>query len=221
LFESGDALPEEIAERLALARERQSWLGRIRAALKARDLTAIERLVELAPPGAVDRMSESERARIGRMTARKRALARLRKAIQSGDDARILQAMHEVERAGARIDDAQTWNVIQRVVERAGLVEQIVAAGSADPVDDRQLSRLLPVARMMAMQDHPAFTGDVSWAALEGHVARGAALRRIRRAIDHGDPKAIRAAAFPDITGALDILATREREIVERSRRVR
>jgi hypothetical protein len=138
--------------------------------------------------------------------------------MRTGNDTRILTALHEVERVGARIDDRVTWSAVRDVVERASLVERILDAASSRPVDDHQLAHLLPIAKTMGLMHDPAFHDDYAWDRLQKIVLRGASLRRIRRAIATDDDRVIRQAAFPDVTGTIASLTEEERERVEAAR---
>ncbi|HWV36002.1 MAG TPA: hypothetical protein VNZ55_10220 [Thermomicrobiales bacterium] len=215
LFDAGAALPHAARDRVMLARDRLAWIVQVRAALKDRDADALERLSRSAPAGGMDRLGRGERTRAELIVRRTKALDQLERAMRAGNDARVLKALHEVEQSGARIDDRMTWMTVRHVVERASLVEKIVEAASAVPVDDRSLAHLLPVARTTGLMADPAFKGDFAWPRLEGLVVRGAALRRIRRALETDDDRAIRLAAFPDVAGALGVLTDDERARVE------
>src|SRR5690606_21057180 len=122
------------------------------------------------------------------------------------------------ERVGARIENPATWAAVQTVLERATLIEQIIDAADADPPDDRQLAHLLPVAKTMGIARDLALQGEYALERLEAAVLRGAAVRRIRAAIAADDDQAIRQAAWPDVTGAVDMLMDEERERLEQAR---
>lgn len=218
LFDAGAALPPSVRERVILARNRQEWVTQVRGALRRRDADALERLSTASPDGGMGRLGRGERTRAERLVRRKTALARLETAMRTGNDARILEALHEVEQSGARIEDRVMWEMVRNVVERASLVERILAAATASPVDDRSLAYLLPMAKATGLMGDPAFQGDLAWSRLEAMVVRGAAVRRIRRALEGGDDLAIRRAAFPDVTGALEELTEWERARVEAAR---
>lgn len=219
LFGDAASVPDRVRERVALARTRRTWMANVRATLKARDVDGLVRLFSNAPRGAASRLSATERNRAVRMMEREAALQDLAGAIGTGNDSRMLAALQEVERVGARIEDRQMWASIQRVVERASVVEQIVAAGSADPIDDRALARLLPVARMMGLRHDPALVDALSWDRLNAQVVRAAAARRIRRAIATDDDRVIRRTAFPDPADAIALLSEPERARVAASRK--
>jgi hypothetical protein len=218
LFEAGSALPASVRGRVLLARDRVRWIAAVRAALKARNVAVLARLFASRPQGGVDRLSTSERKRADRMIQQRAALDGLEGAMRTGNDLRILTALHEVERVGARIEDRETWAAVRDVVERASLVERIIEAASGRPVDDRQLAYLLPVAKTMGLMHNPAFHGAYAWDRLQAIVLQGASLRRIRRAIATDDDRVIRQAAFPDVTGAVAMLTNEERARVEVAR---
>lgn len=215
VFDGGTALPPSARDRVMLARDRKSWLAKVRHALRARDAGVLEGLARSSPMGGMERLGRGERARAERLVRRKTALDRLERAMRTGNDARILEALHEVEQSGARIEDRLTWSTVRNVVERASLVERILEAAMASPVDDRSLAHLLPVAKTMGLMADPAFQDEYAWSRLEALVVRGAAVRRIRRALATDDDRAIRRAAFPDVAGALEALTETERARIE------
>lgn len=93
-----------------------------------------------------------------------------------------------------------------------------MAAATANPPDDRQLAHLLPVVKRLGLQRDKALESRFTVADLEEMVLRGAAMRRIRRAIRDDDDQAIRQAAYPDVTGALALLTETERRRIEEAR---
>jgi hypothetical protein len=76
--------------------------------------------------------------------------------------------------------------------------------------------------KRLGLQRDTLLTSQFTFEDLQSMVLRGAAVRRIRRAIRDDDDQAIRQAAYPDVTGALTLLSNRERARVEeaRSRRI-
>lgn len=218
LFGEEGSLPVAVRARVALARERLAWISDVRSALKARNPRELARLFAAEPEGASARLGATERARALRTLEQQAALDALQGAMRDGNDATILQALHVIERVGARIEDRFLWSALQGVMNRATVIESIVNAANARPVDDRQLAHLLPVARTMGLMHDPVLKGDLAWRRLQALVARGSAVRRIRRAIQTDDDRAIRAAAYPDLSGAIDDLTAAERERVEAAR---
>jgi hypothetical protein len=76
----------------------------------------------------------------------------------------------------------------------------------------------LPVARTLGLAHDPQLTGDLAFERLEAEVQRGAALRRIRKAIASGDDVAIRQAAWPDVADAHGALTPEELARIEAAR---
>ncbi|HEV2073581.1 MAG TPA: hypothetical protein VGR29_08075, partial [Thermomicrobiales bacterium] len=215
LFVDGSGVPTHVRSRLMLARERVAWISDVRTALKRRNARELARLYASEPEGGLDRLRASERTRASRMLRQQAALDALQGAMQTGNDISIVEALHAIERTGARIEDRFAWTAVQGVMRRATLIESIVAAANADPADDRQLAHLLPAAKTMGLMHDPLLQGELAWDRLQEVVVRGAALRRIRRAIAADDDRAIRKAAFPDVTAALQQLTTEERARVD------
>ena len=222
LFGEDAALPDDLRARVALARTRSRWVDEVRGVLKRRDARALESLLAGEPKDGLAHLSRGERARVLRLIERQAALDDLHEALRQGSSERILKALNTIDRSGARIENPSMWAAVQSVLERATVIEQIVAAASADPPDDRELAHLLPLAKRLGLQRDPALARRYAFNDLETMVLRGAAARRIRRAIRDDDDAAIRQAAYPDVTGALSLLTDEERERVDtaRSRRI-
>ncbi len=222
LFGEDAALPDDLRGRVELARTRSRWVDEVRGVLKRRDARALESLLAGEPKDGLAHLSRGERARVLRLIERQAALDDLHEALRQGSSERILKALNTIDQSGARIENPSMWAAVQSVLERATVIEQIVAAASADPPDDRELAHLLPLAKRLGLQRDPALTRRYAFNDLETMVLRGAAARRIRRAIRDDDDAAIRQAAYPDVTGALSLLTDEERERVDtaRSRRI-
>ncbi len=222
LFGEDAALPDDLRARVELARTRSRWVDEVRGVLKRRDARALESLLAGEPKDGLAHLSRGERARVLRLIERQAALDDLHEALRQGSSERILKALNTIDQSGARIENPSMWAAVQSVLERATVIEQIVAAASADPPDDRELAHLLPLAKRLGLQRDPALTRRYAFNDLETMVLRGAAARRIRRAIRDDDDAAIRQAAYPDVTGALSLLTDEERERVDtaRSRRI-
>jgi len=218
LFGGPEAVPTAVRHRVNLATARLAWIRDVRAGLKQRNVIELARLFATAPPGGAERLSAAERQRAERMIQQQAALDGLETAIRTGNDGEILTSLHEVERVGARIEDAFIWSSLRHVVERASLVERILDAARADPVDDRQLAHLLPVAKTLGLMHDPSFHDDVAWDMLELRVMQGAAMRRIRRALATDDDHLIAQTAWPDVAGAVPLLTSAERLRVEDAR---
>jgi hypothetical protein len=215
LFGAPGTLPDEAHRRIALARQRTQWVQEVRSALKRRRVRDLASLFLAPPEGGPERLSAAERQRTERLIERQAALDELQLAMKSGDDNAVLSALNTIERVGARIDDRFTWGTVQGVVERATVIEDIVTAATAEPVDDRQLAHLLPVAKSLGLAHDPRLRDELAFERLERLVLRGAAVRRIRNAITQNDDAAIRQAAYPDVADAHAALTFAERERVE------
>lgn len=210
LFGQDATLPDDARARIDLARARLAWLDQVRQALRRRDARTLAPLFLSPPDGAMGRLAVTERTRANRLIERQAALDALQLAMRSEDDAAILTALHAIERVGARLEDRFTWGAVRRVVERATVIENIIAAATANPPDDRQLATLLPVAKTLGLARDPQLTGELAFERLEAQVLRGAALRRIRKAIASGDDVVIRQAAWPDVADAHSALTPGE-----------
>lgn len=215
LFGEAGALPDDLRARVALAGVRSRWVAEVRAVLKRRDVGALEALLADEPENGLDKLSRGERARVLRLIERKTALDSLHAALREGDSDRILKALRSIEQSGARIENPATWSAVQGVLERATVIERILEAASSNPPDDRELAHLLPVARRLGLERHPTLTRDFSFQDLQDMVVRGAALRRIQRAIRDDDDQAIRQAVTPDVADALSLLSAAERRRVD------
>lgn len=221
VFERVDELPAIVRDRVRLAGERQEWLARVRKALRQRHAKRLRDLRAIEPNNASAQLGRSERERLDRIVERDEAVQALANAIREQDDTRIVVALGMVEKSGARVDDAAMWHRLQHVVEKRTLIENILAAAAAQPPEDRQLAHLLPAAKRLGLMHDPAIRDIWGWDDLEAIVARGAAVRRIRTALKSGDDRRIRLAAFPDLTGAIELLTDRERRRVESVRPAR
>ena len=176
------------------------------------DGAVLRQLLSDTPDGALQRLTEVERRRIERVTAREAAVARLERALREGPDREVVVAMAEVERAGAPFSDLLDWTAVRGVVDRLTLADALREAAAADPPDTARLARLLPAARAAL----GGATGDdgPDWAALEQSVLRAAHLARLREAIASDNDGQIASAADPDPYGAIDLLSPNEHERV-------
>jgi len=211
VFEQGRELPEDVRNRIDLAHRRVTWRVDVRHALKSKNVSSLEDLFQNPPALAIDRLSMSERRRTRRLIEQRRALDTLRDAIRDKDDAKIVTALNHVERVGARIEDRHTWNAIQVVVERASLVEDILTAAKATPIDVGRLAQLVPAGKTLGVHQDPRLRGEFSLARLEERLVRHAHTTRIRAAIARDDDTAIVVAAVPDPYGVLDEMDEGER----------
>ena len=218
VFEDIRSLPVAMRSRIDLARERLKWVDDVREQLRSRDAEALEPLIKNEPEGGRQRLGESERARVRQLIDRRRAIGELERSIRSGNTPRVVSALAAVEKSGAIIEDRELWIAVRRIIERADLVKAAIDAADKEPPDDRALAAILPRIKEQGIAHDPALRGDYSLDRLEAIILRGAAVRRIRRGIDHNDDRAIRLAAFPDTTGALSLLTPEERQRVEVAR---
>ena len=215
-------LDEAVRERIRLAERRVAWLAQVRAALKKRHVDDLSRHFTNPPAGGPERLSAPDRRRIRQAIERRVALEELGAVIRGDDDAAIIAALNRVERVGARVSDRFAWGVIQRVVERVSVIDDLIEAAEAKPIDYGRLAQLLPVVRALGLTNDPRLEGDFDIERLEAHVVRIAHVRRIRSALSRDNDVAIMVAAVPDPHGALDELTEEERDRVAlaiRSRR--
>src|SRR6478735_4108088 len=98
------------------------------------------------PLGSEDRLSAVERSRMRRLIRQDAAIDGLRTALASGDDRTIVDALNEVEAAGALLPPDLNWATVRGVIDRLSLIASIRRAALAVPPDYRRLSRLLPQA---------------------------------------------------------------------------
>jgi len=221
LFEGANVLDEEILERVALARQRVQWLAHTRAALAKRDSGQLRELLIDPPPGAPERLSGPERRRIRRSIERRQALVQLDAAIRNDDDEAIIVSLNRVERVGARISDRATWARVQQVVERVSIIDELLDAAEAQPLDHARIAQLIPALKALGLEHDPRLGDDHLVERLETHVIRMAHVRRIRAAISRDNDIAIVAAAVPDPRNALDMLTEPERDRVATAIRAR
>jgi hypothetical protein len=208
-------VPIDIAERVKLAVNRVRWLKAVRSALKQRDITTLRRAMDAIPEKGDERLSRSERARIKRLLRQDVVLAQLEVALGSGDDHAIVDAMHEVEAAGATLPPDLDWGAIRGVIDRLSLIASIRRAATASPVDHSRLARLLAQAREEMGGSSPYLGANLDFEQLEQDVWRAAQRSRIREALRSQDDKTIVAAALPDLYGAISSLEPSERARVQ------
>ncbi|MGI8486719.1 MAG: hypothetical protein ACR2OU_20985 [Thermomicrobiales bacterium] len=211
VFDHGRELSEDARNRIDLASRRLTWRVDVRQALKSKNVSSLEDLFQNPPVLAIDRLSMSERRRTRRLIEQRRALDALRDAIRDKEDAKIVTALNHVERVGARIEDRHTWNAIQTVVERASMVEDILSAAKATPIDVGRLAQLVPAGKTLGVDRDPRLRGEFSLMRLEERLVRHAHTTRIRAAIARDDDTAIVVAAVPDPYSVLDDLSEGER----------
>jgi len=217
IFPDLSELPVSVHHRLTLARERVSLLTQARAALKSRDVEGMRRLLATMPLGSEDRLSAVERARMRRLVRQDTAIDELRTALADGDDRQIVDALNEVEAAGALLPADLNWATVRGVIDRLSLIASSRRAARAVPPDYRRLSRLLPQAREESNGETPYLGGKLDFANLESDVQREGHRSRLLDAIERGDDRAIVAAAEPDPHGIISTFTPEERRVVERA----
>lgn len=214
LFQGTSLLDDGVQERVDLARRRIDWLASARAALAKRDTSRLRELLIEPPDGAPERLSGPERRRIRRAIERRHALAELETAIKGEDERAIIVSLNRVERVGARISDRATWARVQQVVERVSIIDELLSAADAQPLDHVRIAQLIPALKALGLERDPRLGDDELVERLEAHVIRMAHVRRIRAAITRDNDVAIMVAAVPDPRNALDMLTEPERDRV-------
>ncbi|MGB3328895.1 MAG: hypothetical protein WBA46_08070 [Thermomicrobiales bacterium] len=224
LWDGGRALSAEAHTRIGQAMARIDWRSQVRQALRNRDAESLERLYQRPPTAALDRLSASERRRCRRLIEQRHALGELHRAVGKLDDEAIVRALNHVERVGARIPDRATWTAIQQIVERTSMVEDVIAAVDAVPMDVGKLAHLVPAAKAMGYDRDPRLSGRYALDDLEHVLVRHAHLRRVRSAIEKGDNAGIVLVAVPDPYGSLELLTDAERsriaQAIQEQRRI-
>jgi hypothetical protein len=217
VFENATGLTDEDRHRIDLAQRRIRWLDVVRRAIRQRDVPTLRVALEDIPDGADRRLSRVERDRITRLTTRDRAIALLTEAMRTGDDIAIVDALNELEVAGATLPEGLDWQAVRGVVDRLSLAAAIRRAALAKPPDYARLARLLPAARDASGGEMPYLGSNLDFLQLESDVTRAAARSRLREAIARADEVAIVAAAVPDLYGTIPTLTPDERKVVERA----
>jgi hypothetical protein len=217
VFALPDSLSTEQRARIELAERRLAWLDTVRRALRKRDLPVLRAALADVPRGAEARLSAVERSRIERTASRDQVSRHLNDVIRAGSDNDILDALNELEAAGATLPEAVDWMKVRGVVDRVSLATSIRRAVASDPPDFARLARLLPLARVAAGDAEPDLGPNLDFNKLEADVRRFAQRARLREALLLDDDKAIAAAAFPDIYDTLSSLSPSERSRVDRA----
>ncbi len=207
-------LSEEDKERISLAQGRRRWLQNVRKALASRDAVAVADLMAAKPPGGNDLLGPSEKRRSSRLIAQRRASVRLREALTTGDDRKLVDAMNDMESTGALLPADLDWSSIQSVADRLSIVASIRRAATANPPDYARLSRMLPAAREAFGVAQPYLGHGLDFARLELEVRREAHGERLREALRSDDVNAILTAASPDPYGAIATLTQDEQQRV-------
>jgi hypothetical protein len=217
VFQGASGLSDEQRRRIDLAQRRTRWLDLARRAIKERDIPTMRLALEQAPEGGLERLSKVEHQRMTRAINQQQAVGRLAQAMHSGSDIAIVDAINEVESAGATLPDDLDWQAVRDVVDRLSLVAAIRRAALAEPPDYARLARLLPAARDANGGETPYLGSTLDFAQLEQDVKRGAARARLREAIHRNDEIAIVNAAVPDIYGMIPTLDPHEQAVVKQA----
>jgi hypothetical protein len=122
-----------------------------------------------------------------------------------------------VERVGARLGEHFPWHAIRDVLERVSLIEDIIEAARAKPIDHLKLAQLIPAARAAGLDADSRLRGEFDLDTLQGRVIQAAHLSRIRAAIERNDDASIVSASLPDVYDVLDELTSGERQRVARA----
>jgi len=222
LFEGAGLLDDDVRKRVNLARRRVLWLAQARQALTRRNAGQLRQLLVDPPEGGPERLSSPERRRIRQAIERQHAVSELKQVIESDDDHAIILALNKVERVGAHVSDRATWNHIQRVVERVAIIDELLEASEARPLNHARIAQLLPAIRALGLEHDPRLGDDNLVERLGQYVIKMAHVRRIRAAIARDNDVAIVSASVPDPRNALEMLSESERDRVAaaiRSRR--
>jgi hypothetical protein len=217
VFGGISGVPAELEARVTLAVNRVRWLRTVRSALKQRDVQTVRAALAAIPERAEAHLSQTERSRMRRMIRREDALAKLEPAIASRNDNAIIDALNEIEAAGAMLPPDLNWEAIRGVIDRLSLITSIRRAATAETVDHARLARLLAQAREEMGGETPYLGSHLDFVALEQDVWRAAHRARVRDALRTNDDKAIVAAALPDLYGAIATLQPAERDRVQRA----
>jgi hypothetical protein len=215
LLAEPDYVSQEDKNRISLAQGRRRWLQNVRSALSQRDAVALAELFAAKPSDGDALLGPSEKRRASRMIAQRRAAVRLREALSSGDDRKLVDAMNDLENTGALLPSDLDWSSIQTVADRLSIVASIRRAASTNPPDYARLGRLLPAAREAFGVSQPYLGHGMDFAGLELDVRRSAHRERLREALRNNDLNAILTAASPDPYGAIATLTQDEQERVE------
>jgi hypothetical protein len=216
LGDQGLLTPDQ-QNRVDLAFDRHAWLGDLRAAIRKRDMDAIDRLYAAMPDGADLRLTERERIRIDRYQEQQDAVDALRAAISQGRDTGVLSALAVVERVGAAIPPDLPWETVSEAIDRMTLISAVRRAAEQQPRDMDRLSRLLPQLREIGGGRFPDPVDGLDFAHLDNELMQTAQLGRVREALATNDDRTIVAAALPDTHGVLPMLERGEQARIERA----
>ncbi|CAN5492465.1 hypothetical protein BH23CHL4_BH23CHL4_03800 [soil metagenome] len=216
LWSAPGYLAPDALERVQRARSRMRWKEEMRRALRERDGPRLAALIDLQPDGAAEKLTSIELKRAGRLIAQSRALDRLQTAMASKGDKELVDAMNEVEAAGALLPPELDWAGISDVIDRLSLIASIRRAALNEPRDYLRLGRLLPAARESFGTSTPYLGSQLDIEELERDVQRDTQRRRLLEALATGDEVAIAHAASPDPYGVVPSLPNEQRRFVEK-----
>lgn len=204
-------------DRVDMAFERRAWLADVRDALRKRDRERIDRLYQIRPGLADERLTELEKIRIERLREQDDAVRVLKRAMEQNEDAEVVAALQRVERVGARLPDDLVWSDVSNVVDRHTLTQAIHRAATLTPRDYARLARLLPQLRDVCGGRLPERDNLVDFAQLDFEVKQVAQSTRLREALVTDDDRRIVNTAFPDLYGIIPKLDRAEQARVERA----
>lgn len=210
-------LTSEQRNRVDLAFDRQAWLGDVRAAIRARDVDALDRLFAAMPDGGDGRLQNRDRNRIKRLREHDAAERSLRAALASGRDADIVNTLNAVERMGAEIPPDLDWDKVSDAIDRYSLMSAIQRAVEQEPRDIARLRRLLPQLRESYGGSSPDSVAGIDLAQLDFEVNQAAQVDRVREALATDNDRTIVVAALPDLFGVLPLLDRSEQARIERA----
>jgi hypothetical protein len=217
VLSSGGMLTPPQRNRIDLAFDRRQWLDDVRAAIRTRDLAAIDRLHAAMPDGADQLLRERERRRIIRLRAESDALRQFTDAVRDGADDAVIGALGALERTAAILPDDLPWTTISEVIDRHSLVTALKRAADQHPQDMDRIGRLLPQIKQINGGTWPKSTDGQEFARLESEVIRHAQLLRVREALASDDDRKIVTAVLPDVHAIIPMLDRGEQARLERA----
>jgi len=217
ILADGAGLSDAQRRRVDLARRRVQWRADLRAALRTRDTGAVATLHVHAPEGAIAALGETDRGRVDRLQGHAEAVAALRKAVDAGDDAGIVDAFRIIETLGVPLGDAFPWLQLRDIVDRYSIIAAVRRAAGESPRDYDRLARLLPQLRQATGEERPYLGEGLSYEELANDIRRNAQVARIREALRSDDDRTIVTAALPDLFGAVALLTRAEQGRIERA----
>ena len=210
-------LTQEQRNRVDLAFDRRQWLEDVRAAIRAHDLAAIDRLYAAMPDGADQMLRDRERRRITRLRTEEDAIAQFTIAVRDGADDEVIAALGGLERTGAILPQDLPWTTISEVIDRHSLVTALKRAADQHPRDMDRIGRLLPQIKQINGGTWPKSAEGLELSRLETEVIWHAQLLRVREAIATDDDRKIVTATLPDVHGVIPMLDRGEQARLERA----